>query len=204
MAERADILDCFRIILGNQRLDRFLGNAETGADQGFFARELFDLKRAKIPESRLQSVETKLGAMRSRGVEPAELAFDLAEKLGVIQTVQLRQLAPDDFFGQNFRRGDRETAAVRLITRLADFLGRRIDLQIKTDERTARKARARPDRVGSRGLSGALRRVEKFLDFRRIKAHQLNFQRKAAKPQSREDNLCGLSSLQKKQKSPAN
>lgn len=44
VAEFADFFDAFGVFFGDQAFDRFFFNAETSADQSFFALEFFDLQ----------------------------------------------------------------------------------------------------------------------------------------------------------------
>ena len=53
--------------MSNYFFNRFFGNAETGADQSFFADEFFDLNAAKTRERLTQSVETNFRAVKWSG-----------------------------------------------------------------------------------------------------------------------------------------
>jgi len=171
----ADFFDRCRLIFRDYRLHGFFRHAETGADQSLFAREFFYLKRAKILQRRLESVETNLGAMFSAGGKFAERAFDFPQKFRVIQAVKLGQPLPDDFAGQNFGRRNRKAAPVCFISGVADFFRRPVDFQKNADKRPADKARARAGGVRPGGFSGLFRRGKKFVDLRRIKTHAFNF-----------------------------
>lgn len=143
----------------DELFDRLFGNSEARTDQCLLTAEFFEAFRSMVGEGFRNRVDDGLGT----SLPLVCIALD--------PTVQVEQGSMLQLGTDRFRGGDQISAAVRLISDLADHRACWVDRQLHSYEATAIELRIRADGVRIRDPTTKYRLADGVGDVSRINGH---------------------------------
>ena len=155
----------------DEQLDRRLGNAEAGADEGCFALEFFDQAGSVIGEGKAKGFDAGFQAMGAAGWIGVELGGDLCMELVFVEAVEIGEVTACDSVSQDIGGGDHIPTTVGAKGGGGYNFGAGVDPQGKSDKRAAVKAGGYAFRVCAAVERYITRRIEPPLHFIWIERH---------------------------------